>query len=176
MTDYTNKIEPGDQVSLSKYNQNFSDLQSSAADIKDGQIVPGSIEYRHTDGQWKLTATYSDYSTTKDNAASTATPLHLPASTTYTTVEAGSPVFVFARLCFEATGNSLSRFGIYVNGVRKTYVSCDVQDDHIQEIHLFHMFQAADDKHLIELRTDTTVTQAAYSINHFEMEIFSVRS
>jgi major membrane immunogen (membrane-anchored lipoprotein) len=177
MTDYSHKIKPGDPVLLSEYTQNFLDLQSSTFDIKDGQIVPGSIDYRHTSGDWKLSATYSDYTTTKDQAQSTATPLHLPTvASTYTTVGAANPVFVFARIGFTSTGNSQSRFGIYVNGSRKTSTSCDVQVDHIQELHLFHMFQAASDTELIELRTETATAQLSYSISHFEMEIFSVRS
>jgi hypothetical protein len=188
MTDYSYKIKPGDPVLLSEYSQNFKDLQSSAADIKDGQIVPGSIDHRHTDGSWKLSTTYSDYATTKNQTVSTSTPLHLPTVALTKTVvgfpvtvpsgtpAVGNPVFVFARLCFEATGDSTSRFGIYVDSVRKTYVDCDVQLGHIQELHLFHMFESTSDTELIELRTDTAVTQANYSINHFEMEIFSVRS
>ena len=174
MTDYTYKIEPGDQVTLSEYSQNLLDLQSSTTDIKKDQILPGSIGLRHTNGNWKLTKTWSDYSTTKNQTQATSTPVHVGGDTT---VGLGNPVFVFASFEFIAVGgNSVCDQGIYVDNVRKAVTRLHVDAGHTQEAYMFFMFQSTADIHKIELKTDVTNTQQNYSIQHFEIEIFSVRT
>ena len=194
MTSLAKHLKPGTDVSRTEFNSNFAALTTATAGVSEADIDPGSIDYRHIDGTWKILATYSDYSNTYTSAAgpdqiasnqlllpttsSTPTNVGLGGFAPVTPVH-GNPVLVMARLRFTAGGgNTQARFGIWLNGSRMTYVDLYVEDKFIQTVNVFYMFESTQEAELIEFRSEVngTVSPLNYSIEDFEMSILSVRT